>query len=170
MKKRIDKKAQQILGLSFGVIFSIILIVFFIAIVGIVIKSFLQTGDCAKLGIFTDSFKSDVRKSWNSQYDKHAFNGRLPSGIDYICFANLSAPVKGGFEDIGYDLGLFVGRRANTFFYPTTKACENPYNQIDHLDIEGMTKRNNPNCISVVRGKVELQVEKELNDRFVNVG
>jgi len=60
--KRMEKRGQQILGMSFGVIFSIILIVFFIVVAGIVINSFLKTGDCAKMGIFLDRFGSDVKK------------------------------------------------------------------------------------------------------------
>jgi len=43
-----QKRSQQILGLSFGMIFSIFLIIFFIMIAFIVIKQFLGVQDCTK--------------------------------------------------------------------------------------------------------------------------
>lgn len=175
MEKRVrrinekSKKGQQVLGMSFGIIFSIILIVFFIIIAGIVIRSFLKTGDCAKIGIFIDSFESDIKKSWNAQFNSHTFKANLPSNIDYVCFANLSNSNKGEFQEIGFELGLFEGRIANIFFYPSGKACEIPYYMIKHLDIGRITRTNNPNCVVVDSGKIDINVEKGLNDRFVNV-
>ena len=164
-----NSNGQYILGMSFGVIFSIILIVFFVVIAGIVINAFLKTGDCAKMGIFLDRFSSDVKKTWNSQFDSHTFKGNLPSGIDYVCFANLSQSNRGEFEDIGFDLGLYEGRKANIFFYPTSKACEMPHNFVNHLDLEKITRLKNPNCVEVQKGKITINLEKGLNDRFVNV-
>lgn len=162
-------KAQETLGISFGVIFSIILIVFFIVVAGIVIKSFLDTKKCAELGIFIDRFDSEVKKTWNSQSFSGEFKGNLPGSISHVCFGNLSNSIKGKYEKQGHDISLYEGRIANTFFYPTNKACEMPFNQVDHLDIEKITKINNPNCVFVDNGKIRINIEKDLNDRFVNI-
>lgn len=164
-----SKRSQETLGIGFGVIFSIILIVFFIVVAGIVIKSFLDTQKCAELGIFVDRFDSEVKKTWNSQSYKGPFKGILPGSIDYVCFANLSNSIVGQFEEEGHDISLYEGRRANTFFYPTNKACEMPFNQINHIDLERITKTNNPNCVPVADGKIVLDLEKGLTDRFVNI-
>jgi hypothetical protein len=164
-----SKRSQETLGIGFGVIFSIILIVFFIVVAGIVIKSFLDIKKCAELGIFVDRFGSEVKKTWNSQSYKGPFKSNLPGSIDYVCFANLSNSIIGEFEEEGYDIALYEGRKANTFFYPTNKACEMPFNKIDHLDVERITRVNNPNCVPVVKNKIDLEIEKGLNDRFVNV-
>ncbi len=164
-----SKRSQETLGIGFGVIFSIILIVFFIVIAGIVIKSFLDTKRCAELGIFVDRFGSEVKKTWNSQSYKGQFKSNLPGSIDYVCFANLSNSISGEFGDEGYDIALYEGRKANTFFYPTNKACEMPFNQINHLDLERITRVNNPNCVPIVKSRIVLEIEKGLNDRFVNV-
>jgi len=176
-KKRIDKrfikkkKAQQILGLSFGVIFSIILIVFFIFIAIIVINSFLKAQGCAKVGLFIDDLEADVKKSWNSQTDSHVFKGFLPSGIMYVCFADLSGSFVGDIndEEIWRSISLYEGKNANMFFYPTGKSCEMPYKNIEHLDIEDITMFENPYCIAVDRGRVDFKVEKKLNNRFVGI-
>ncbi|MAG02683.1 hypothetical protein CMI42_05075 [Candidatus Pacearchaeota archaeon] len=164
-----SKRSQQILGLSFGMIFSILLIVFFIIISFIVIKQFLHAQGCAEVGIFVDKFKLDVKKTWNSQIDSHTFKGILPSGIEYVCFADLSVDAQGGFEEIGYDLGLYGGKNANMFFHPTGKACEIPYHNVPNLNIERIIDKRNPNCIEVDGGKVEIKVEKKLSDKFVNI-
>lgn len=169
MKKRMNNLGQETLGISFGVIFSIILIVFFIIVAGIVIKSFLDTKKCAELGIFIDRFDDDVKKTWNSQSFSGEFKGNLPVSISYVCFANLSNSIKGKFENQGYDISLYEGRIVNTFFYPINKACEMPFNQINHLDIERITKINNPNCIAVDNGKIKMNIEKDLSDRLVDI-
>ena len=169
MIKRMNTKGQETLGISFGVIFSIILIIFFIVVAGIVIRAFLGTKDCAETGIFVDRFESEVKKTWNSQSFKGQFKGNLPTGIEYVCFGNLSNTITGPFQDEGYELGLFEGNRANTFFYPPNKACGMPYIQINHLDVEAITRSNNPNCIPVVKGKVIIDIEKGLTDRLVNI-
>ena len=175
MEKMVDllskksKKGQQALGMSFGMIFSIILIVFFIAIAGIVIKSFLSAQDCARMGIFIDRLEKDVDKSWNSPSDSHVFKGDLPSKIDYVCFGNLSADINGDFDTIGYDLGLFRGKKATIFFYPTGNACEIPFYNLKHIDVEKITSRKNPNCFETQKGKVSFKLEKGFNDRFVNI-
>jgi hypothetical protein len=164
-----SKRSQETLGIGFGVIFSIILIVFFLVVAGIVINSFLHTQKCAQLGIFIDRFGSSVDRTWNSQTFSGEFEGILPGSIDYVCFGNLSNSLKGEFKDEGFDIAVYEGQRANTYFYPTNKACEMPYSQINHLDVEKITKINNPNCVPVVKGKIVIDIEKGLNDRFVNV-
>ncbi len=163
-----NKNAQQILGLSFGVIFSIILIVFFIVVAGIVINSFLKVQNCARLGIFIKGFGSDIKNSWNSEYTEHEFKGNLPSSIDYVCFANLTESFSGEFKEIGRELSLFEGKKANMFFYPASKACEMPYHYINHLDSD-IVKTKNPNCFPVYKGEINLKIKKGLSDRFVGV-
>jgi len=112
-----------------------------------------------------------LKKSWNSQFDSHSFEGNLPSGIDYVCFANLSRSSRGEFEEIGFDLGLYEGKRANIFFYPTAKACEMPFNYINRLDLEKITKIKNPNCVESYLTKEEIindfiAISVELDDQF----
>ncbi len=163
------KKAQQIMGLSFGVIFSIILIVFFIVIAGIVINSFLKTGKCVKLGQFVDRFDKKIEEAWNSQGITTGFNGNLPSQIKYVCIFNLSDSTRGDFQEIGGDLEIYFGRNVNTFLYPLEEACQIPVHNIKHLDINKITTNNNPNCFAIRKGKFSVEIEKGLNDRFVTV-
>src|SRR3989344_4168341 len=117
------KKGEGSLGISFGVIFSIILIVFFILIAGIVINSFLGSQKCAQVGIFVDNFGSEIEKSWSSPKVNSIFNGKLPSGIEYVCFMDLDKSVKGDFRAIGIELGRYGGGDENMFLYPVESSC-----------------------------------------------
>lgn len=174
MEKRFNKgfgkSAQQILGLSFGVIFSILLIIFFIIIAFIVIKNFLDVQGCAKIEIFVNDLKTDVKRTWNSGYDSHSFQGLLPSKIDYVCFADFSSDNRGGNMEIWDEITLYESKNSNMFLYPTGKACEVPNHDIPHIDLEEITKDKNPYCIPVNKGKIVIKIEKGLNERFVKVG
>ena len=164
-----SKRSQQILGMSFGVIFSIILIVFFIIIAIIVINSFLKAGDCAKIGLFVDKFKADIKSTWNSQEDKHVFTTSIPGKIEYVCIADLVKPIKGSYSDIGNEISIFEWKEANLFFYPSANSCEIPYHNIPHLDVDAITNNMNPYCIAVDDGKIRITIEKDLSDALVFV-
>ncbi len=164
-----NKRGQGIFGISFGTIFSVILIVFFIVISFIVIKSFLNTQKCAKIGIFIDGFRNDVRDAWNSQSSSFESSGNLPSNLDYVCFANLSENFNGDNFDIENEIGIYQGQNANLFFYPNKNTCNMPYHNIEHLDIGKITGLKNPYCIAVDDGKVVIQIEKGFNDNLVGL-
>ena len=166
MKK---SKKRAILGLSFGVIFSILLIIFFVMIAFIAINAFLNTRDCAKLGIFLSNFQSDVDKAWNAQRDEFDFKGDLPRNLDFVCFYNFNKDPRGAFDYIGHDIGVFEGTDDNFYFYPTENACSIPRHNIKHMDIEGMTRNQNPFCVKIDRGLLRLKVIKDFNDRFVTI-
>ena len=168
MKKR-NKKAQGIFGISFGTIFSVILIVFFIVIAFIVINSFLNTQKCAQIGIFVDDFKADIKDAWNSQSSSFEFSGNLPSNLDYVCFANLSENFNGENFDIENEIGLYQGQNANLFFYPNKNTCNMPYHNIEHLDIGKITALKNPYCIAIDDGKIIINIEKGFNDNLVGL-
>jgi len=169
MIKKRNKKGQQILGLSFSVIFSIFLMIFFIIIAFIAIKAFLDSKKCAEIGFFRDAFEKQIKKTWNSQKDSFDFKGTLPSNIDYVCFANLTNQRRGEFSDIGFELGVYKERGDSMFLYPTGKSCSMPSHNVKYLDIEDITRSQNPYCIEVKKGIVNLRIEKGFNQRLVSV-
>ena len=168
MKKR-NKRAQQLFGLPFSVLFSIILIVFFIVVAGIAIRHFLNLRDCTQIGLFIEELQADVDKAWGSQSSSFESSGNLPSNIDYVCFANLSENFNGDNFDIENEIGLYQGQNANLFFYPNKNTCNMPYHYIEHLDIGKITALKNPYCIAVSGGKIKIQIEKGFNDNLVGL-
>ncbi len=168
MKK--TKKAQ-VFGMSFGVIFSIILIIFILVVAGISIRYFLNLKKCAQIGMFVDELQKDVDKAWTGQKSNFVFSGTLPSNIEYVCFANLSNSLKGiGAENKIYsDISIYKQADANMFFYPRRKACDMPYINIKHLDIEKITQSRNPYCLKIKESKIIIDINKEFNEALVKL-
>jgi hypothetical protein len=166
-----SKRSQGIFGMSFGMIFSIILIVFFVAVAFIAIKSFLSTQRCAQIGIFKDNFQTEITKTWNSQKSEFEFKSRLPAQIKYVCFADIDKGITatGTAGNIGRELGVYKGYIANMFLYPTEPACGMVYHEIEHLDIDKIISSKNPYCIAVDDGNINIQIKKDFGDKLVSV-
>lgn len=157
------RRAQQTMSLPFGLIFSILLIVVFILIAFIAIRYFLDLGDCTKIGKFYDELQGKVDEAWRSQISSFEVEITLPSGIDQICFANLSAEERGSNEAYAA-LSRFDVYEANTFIMPPEKGCKMPYKLIKHINISEMTKNKNPYCVDVSK---KLKLKKGVYDKLV---
>ena len=168
---RFSKKSQGTFDISFGMIFSILLIIFFVVVAFIAIKAFLDTKSCAQIGIFYSDFQDDVDKAWNSQKSDFEFKGNLPSGLDYVCFANLDKSVKGSDEEkkVYTEISIYREANANMFFYPREKACNMPYQKAKHIDLNKTTESKNPYCISVKDGSVTIKISKDFNEALVKL-
>jgi hypothetical protein len=164
-----SKKSQQSIGMSFGMIFSIILIIFFLLTAFFAIRAFLNSRDCTQVGMFLKDFDSEVTNTWDSQGVSTEFKRSLPSKIDYVCFADLSEPQKGDFKDVYEEMSIYTVHDADLFFYPKGSSCKIPYKKIKHLDMPEITKTDNPYCIPVEKGTIRIRVEKEFNERLVRV-
>jgi len=157
------KRSQQTMALPFGLIFSIILIVVFIVIAFIAVNHFLDIGKCAQIGGFYDSLQEAVDEAWTSQSSDFEFEIEL-SGIEKICFANLSeAPTNSEeYEQIkNYEV-----YEANVFLIPAEKTCNMPYKNIKHLDLVKIIEERNPYCVEVDLG---LKIKKDFYDKLVRV-
>ena len=164
-----NKKAQGVFGLSFSTIFSIFLIIFFVVVAFIVIRAFLNTQKCAQVGIFKDDFQDEIKRAWNSPKQISTFKGRLPSGLDYVCFANLSKRITGQYDDVGEEISIYEGENANLFLSPIEKACDLASHNINYLDLESIIASRNPYCIAIDNGNIDIDIKKELGDRFARV-
>ena len=101
-KKKFEKRGQQAVGMSFGMIFAIFLIIVFVVVAFISIKHFLSLGQTATVGAFYEDLQNGVDDAWNGQSSSSEFTIRLPDAIRQVCFANLSAPITNGaaYEEI----------------------------------------------------------------------
>ena len=173
MKRRLikNKCAQGTFDMSFGMMFSILLIIFFIVIAFIAIKSFLSTKDCAQVGIFSDNLQKDIDKAWNSQKSNFEFKATLPSGLEYVCFADLLKPDKGSEIDkkIYTEMSIYEQSKANMFLYPREKACNMPYYTIKHINLNQTIESRNPYCIAVKDGSVNIKISKDFNEALVKI-
>jgi hypothetical protein len=160
-----QKRAQQVMGMSFGMIFSLFLIVIFIAIAFIAIKAFLGTQETVNAGLFYQELQEEVDSSWNGQAGEVNFKINLPSKITKVCFANLSAEItdpQGEYKQIrNYEV-----YDANVFLIPPENARGLAYKSIDHLDIGKITSDKNPYCVD---SSGSLSIKKGFYDKLVLV-
>ena len=157
------KKAQQGVGMGFGIIFAIFLIIVFFIVAFIAINSFLEIGDSASVGMFYDELQDVVNDAIRSQSIEKTFKVNLPSGIDTVCFANLTAAItnKGSEYDA---IKIYEVYDANVFLVPPKYADNMAWQHIDHLNISAITENKNPYCVEVVKG---LLIKKDFYDKHV---
>ena len=89
-----NKRGEGVFGLSFSMIFSIILIIFFIIVAFIAIRAFLNMQKTMQISSFFDELQYNVDVAWNSDSSDFVFNYTLPSGVEYVCFVNLTEKTK----------------------------------------------------------------------------
>ena len=157
------KKAQQSIGMSFGMIFAIFLIVIFVLVAFFAIKAFLDIGESSQVGLFYEDLQDAIDDAWQSQSTEKTFEIDLPSGITHICFANLSDSIRGD-SDFYDDIKDFYLYNANVFLIPPGEAEGLKYNSLEHINLAKITYYENPYCVPVAQG---LKIEKGFYDRLV---
>ncbi len=153
MKKRGQMK------ISFGMIFSIILIVAFLAFGFYAIKIFLDMQKDSKVANFMTSFQDDVDKAWKSPKTNQPVSYELPSNIEKVC---LKIPKYTADSNL-----MFIPEESVTLSIPI----------INNIDMEKTTRRENlrsvdPDgafCVDNKDEKVEMVLVKGTGDRLVTV-
>ena len=140
MKRGFNKGQMK---LSFGMIFSIILIIFFITFAFYGISKFLEIQDAAQIGQFTDNLQSDVDRMWRDNQGSKEVEYFLPSKIKAICFEN---------EE--YNLN-FVSDE----FIDDVK--------INHLDLAESIGTKENICFDNLDGKIKFTIKKNFGENLV---
>lgn len=161
MKKRGD------FNISFGIIFSIIVIIAIIAIAFYVITKFVGLSKCTEIGLFYDNLKDHVEKAWQSTISEDTLKATLPSKIEFICFGNLNQSPPREYREIYNSLSKsFINfRDRNVFIYPIENACDTELSSIklDHVKIDNFF------CIPVKDRKIEIKTKKSQFDALVTI-
>lgn len=133
--------------LSFGMIFSIILIVIFIAFAFYAIKIFLGIQDEMKIAQFADRLQSDVDKAWRGDGgDSNKVEYLLPSKIESVCFVNDE------YENLFFRSKDFIDGK-----------------KIKHIDIEKITEAEDPFCVENIKGKMKMIIKKDYGEALVEI-
>ena len=155
-----NRRGQGTMSLPFGVIFSIFLIIAFIVIAFIAVRYFLDIGNCASVGQFYENLQDKVDEAWNPGEFNFPFKLDAPSGVEKICFLNLTNEITNQ-EDYAMMDEFGDG---NVFLIPSTEACEMSYKLISHLDLNKITGENNPKCFE---NSGNVQIKKGFYDKLV---
>ena len=127
------KKGQM--KLSFGMIFSIILIIVFLVVAFYAIQKFLVLQKDIVYKQFIDDLNADVYEKWKSTQGSEVITYKVPSSIESICFV----------QNIDYNLEVNLKKKT----FPKTE-------NIEHLDIPGTLGGNSKLCIPVQDSKIKL--------------
>ncbi len=160
----IPKKAQQSVGMSFGMIFSIILIVIFVAFAFMAIKFFLNFGSSSQVVQFYESFQGEIDNAWSSASVEKPYEINLPKKITHICFANFSAPLTAD-QELSSQIKSY-DYESNLFLIPQKAAFGFKSKTIEHLEISKITRNQNPYCIP---NPGVIIIKKELGSKKVIV-
>lgn len=156
--------------LSFGMIFSILLIIFFLAFAFYGIKKFMSISDVAQLTQFKDKVQEDVNKLWKGSQGSQTVEYSLPSGIQKICFIDYSDPNPKGRNSLIYtELRNNFMEFENLFFYPKGSSEGLDSFELKHLNLEESVIEENPLCFDNEKGKVYFRIEKDFGESVVRI-
>jgi hypothetical protein len=171
-KKIFTKGKRGQMKLSFGMIFSIILIIIFIAFAFIAIKKFLDLGEMAQIAKFTDNLQNDIDRAWKGTQSSQEKEYFLSSKISYLCFVNYSnypAGDRGRFRVFFSELKPLHQEFENLFFYPIGSSEGLNSKEMKHVDLVKTTGRDNPYCIENKDGKIKITIEKQYGEALVTL-
>lgn len=143
-----NKRKHGSIELSFGTIFSIILIIAFISVAFYAIIKFLDFQNAIKIAKFGDDLQKyidDLRKSDHGSYNKEY---SLPLKIQSVCFIN---------DEEGFENMIFVSK----------EIIEGKF--INYIDIQATVGSSDRACFENKNGKVNMTLKKDLGENFVTI-
>lgn len=162
-----EKRGQ--LKLSFGMIFSIILIVIFIAFAVYAIQKFIDVQNTVQIGKFANDFQNDIDKIWKGSQGLQKKEYVLPKKIDFVCFTDYSSSGKGLNREFYDEFKLLYYETENLFFYPIGSAKGIDAKEIKRIDLAKTTETKNPLCFENFGGKVSFTIQKDFNEALVTI-
>lgn len=163
-----SRKAEGVFGLSFGMIWSIILIVFFVLAAFIGIRVFLGYQEKTTIGFFLDDLDKSVKEAFYAESTNYEFKSNLPSGIEYVCFVNFTSPTRNpnDAEKMIWDLvtSTYYEPDMNIYLYTPNKDYGISFDKINYIYTE-----RNPLCVKVINKKISIKIEKKFDEAFVRL-
>ena len=132
--------------MSFGMIFTIILVIVFIVFAFYAIKGFLNLQKKIQAEQFFENFQKETDKMYQSTYGSKNVSFNFPSNVEKVCFQNTQ-------EDNVF-LDLNKGYEQKT---------------INHLNNDKILNGKNESCATVTKNKVEFIFSKEYGEDLVTI-
>ena len=164
----IKKEVAGQIKMSFGMIFSIILIIVFLVFAFYAIKIFLGIGDEAKTQKFISDFQSDINRIWISDGESSEEKEySLPSKIPYVCFVDFDISATGNNAGFYKELKRAYYGSENMIFYPIGSS-EVESAELKNINLDSIISYENPYCIDN-DGKIILTLSKNYGEALVSV-
>jgi hypothetical protein len=111
--------------------------------------------------LFYSDLGGKINNAWKSTQVEEEFKISLPSAVEKVCLANMSARItnqQDAKEIMSYNPD------SNVFLIPASGACDMSSKTIAHLNIQEITKNKNPYCVPV---SSNLRIVKGIYDKLV---
>jgi len=157
--------------LSFGMIFSIILIIIFVAFAGYAIMKLLGWQNSATSGQFITDLQGDVDRMWHGGVGSEEVEYRVPQKVKAVCFTDYASAERGSVEnmEIYQVLNQQFSDEENLFFYPIGSSEIDIGFKIDNIDILEVTREDNPLCFEASGGKVRFVIKMDAGESLVKI-
>ena len=170
MKRGSVLKKSGAMELSFGMIFSVILIVIFLALAFYAIKKVLDTQNFIRINTAIDHLQEqidDMHENSGGNYESPS-EATFPSSIKNVCFIDYncgSTSSRGclrgrGSSEIYSAMEDYFNDDENIFFYPEKSSEGIDSMHIENINLEEITKTTNPYCIDTVDGKLKVTLKR----------
>lgn len=170
MRKRLLENKEGQLKISFGMIFSIFLIVVFLAFAFMGINRLLSTNENVLIGKFVSEFSADVETVWKSNEVNQIYSYKLPGKVKGVCILDSESSGSGSGLEFYDDLMFEVSSiEENLFFYPPSSSGNLGGSVISYVDMGQTTLTDNPLCIKVNDGEVDIKLIKTRGNPLVIV-
>lgn len=151
--KRGSKLKGGQMQLSFGMIFSIILIIAFIAFSIYAIKKFLDFQNFIKIEQFADDLQKDIDDMWKSSQGSYEAEYSLPTKVNAVCF-KIPIP-EDDYENLYFDSERII-----------------PGKKIEHVNINKTLDAAGEEefvCFENIKGKVKMILQKDYDEVLVTI-
>ena len=144
MNVKRGKRGQM--KMSFGMIFSIILIIVFLVVAFFAIQKFLSFQKEIVYKQFVEDLQTDIDKMWKSPQGSTIETYLVPSTVNSICFSNNE-------------------------FYNLKINHKNKYyeEELNYLDLENILQGQAETCIQAVDSKIKVIIQKNYSEPLVTV-
>lgn len=134
------------LEISFGMIFSIILIIVFLSFAFYGIKKLISVQETAMVYQFKEDLQNDINKIWNGPQGQQPVKYKLPNKIEGICIENYESQ--------------------NFYFIPKGKFSGGI---LDNIDEKNTLGNSGSLCFENKDGYVSMTLKKDFGENLVTI-
>jgi hypothetical protein len=154
--------------ISFGMMFSMILIAVFVFLAFYVISMFLDIKDEVETGGFIDDLGDEIERLHKStggaEKTKTLRLGK--DEITHVCFFDFERGQSGPYDEQFNDIKRKTSASDNFYFYPR-RFAEFDSAEIKHVDMENFEQ--NPYCIRAQDREFEFRLSKDIGDSLIKI-
>ena len=157
--------------ISFGMIFSIILIAIFLFVGFFAIRMFLNLSDKVNVASFIKELQNEVDTLHGSIGGSDGITVRLNTDgkLTHVCFMDRERDLSGSSQniEIGRELSRFGGERSNNMYFYPSNVANAVSTKIERINMTAF--QTNPHCIEAVNNRINVVLAKNTGEALVRI-